>query len=172
LRRPTEATQVLTAEPPSSRDLWPWLAILCVLVVAGLVGALLAVRHNSQTSSPTTAPALTIAPALRSATTPRAAQPAPRSGVSPSTAAVTVPDVRGGRFPDARKTLRNAGLTAEVTHVSSLLPKQTVVGQTPESGATAAPGDRVLLTVSIGSKDEDQKKGHEKGHGHGRGGDQ
>jgi hypothetical protein len=155
---PSEVTQVILAERPEGRALWSWLVVLCVLALAGLAGALLAVRDNSRRNTPATATALTVAPAPRSA----ANAPVDHRGISRSTATLTVPDVRGERFPDARKTIRGLGLVAEVSRVSSSLPKQSVVTQSPASGASAVRGDHVLLTVSVGSEDE-------KGNGRHRG---
>ena len=67
-----------------------------------------------------------------------------------------------GHKQAARGTIRALGLVAEVSRVSSSLPKQTVVTQSPASGASAVHGDHVLLTVSVGSKEG-------KGHGRHRG---
>ena len=153
-------TKVLPAERPEGRALWSWLVVLCVLVLAGLAGALLAVRDNSRRNVPATAPALTVAPAPRSA----AIASEDHGGTSRSAARLTIPDVRGERFSVARKTIRARGLVAEVSRVSSSLPKQTVVTQSPAAGASAVRGDHVILTVSVGSKEEKGRGRHRGPH--------
>jgi serine/threonine-protein kinase len=82
--------------------------------------------------------------------TTTAATAAPPSG--PSAAPVTVPDVRGQKLSDARKTLRAAGLVTEERRVPNALPKKTVVAQSPKPGTTRKRGDHVLVTVSDGTK--------------------
>jgi PASTA domain len=153
-------------EPPADGDLWTWLLVLLVFVIAGLVGAWLATRQNSHGSSqgPPTAAALTVAPGPTIAGQPRLPSArdvtAARSSAA-AVASVTVPDLSGEDFSDARKTIRENGLVAEVRRVPSSLEKNTVVAQSPPPGTTAKHGDHVLVTVSLGSK-----KG-EKGEGHG-----
>jgi hypothetical protein len=147
-------------EPPRRRALWPWLVIPLVLVVAGAIGALLAVRANSRDTNTRPAPSLTVAAA------PRQVQPAR----AVPTESVNVPDVRGEKIPDARKAIREADLVADLTRVSSSSEKNTVVGQAPAPGATALPGDHVLLSISFGPQKEG--KHHGKGRGHGDGGDE
>ena len=65
---------------------------------------------------------------------------------------MTVPDVRGQKVSDARKTLREAGLVTEQRPVPNALPKKTVVAQSPRPGTSAKRGDHVLVTVSDGSR--------------------
>jgi PASTA domain len=159
----TEATQVIAAAPPGGRNPRSWLLAACVLVVAGVVGVLLAVRHNSLRSQvPATPPASTVRAEPRTVTVAPADAPAARRRASPSVAVLTVPDVQGEKFADARQRLRDAGLVAEVSRVSSELPKQTVVEQSPATGATAVRGDHVLLTVSLGAK-KDKGNDHDRG---------
>src|SRR6478752_4142403 len=38
-------------EPPPDRELWPWLVVLLVLVLAALIGAWLASRHNGDSKT-------------------------------------------------------------------------------------------------------------------------
>jgi eukaryotic-like serine/threonine-protein kinase len=150
-------------EPPRRRALWPWLVIPLVLVVAGAIGALLAVRANSREPSVQEAPLLTVAPA------PRRMQPARASSSAESAeGSVTVPAVSGEKVSDARKAIREAGLVVDVTRVSSSSPKNTVVSQAPGQGANATLGDHVLLTVSVGP--EKGRGHHGKGRGNGAGG--
>jgi cytoskeletal protein RodZ len=143
-------------EPPRRRALWSWLVISLVLVVAGAIGALLAVRANSRNTSAPTAPPLTVAAA------PRQMQPTRAE----SAESVPVPDVRGEELSNARESIRDAGLVPDQRKTPSSLPRDTVVAQSPEPGAQAERGDHVVLTVSQGSsrgpKDKDK-------HGHGQG---
>ena len=148
-------------EPPRRRALWPWLVISLVLVVAGAIGALLAVRANSHDTSARPAPFPTVAPARRQ-TQPIRAEPAAEP--------VTVPDVRGEELPDAQQEIRDAGLVPDQREARSTLPKRTVVAQSPGPGAGARRGDHVVLTVSQGSPpghaDNDEgKHGRRRGHG-------
>jgi len=161
----TEPTRVIAAAPPGGRTLRSWLLALCVVVVGGVIGALLGVWQNSLGSTGTaTPPASTVRAAPRTA----AVAPAVHHKESRAAAGLTVPDVRGEKFSDARKQLRGLGLVAEVTRVSSSLPKQTVVQQSPATGAAAVRGDHVVLTVSDGAKKDDEGNGNGNGHGHGR----
>jgi beta-lactam-binding protein with PASTA domain len=155
---------VIAVAPPRRRELRSWLLALCVVVVGGVVGALLGVWHNSLESPKTaTPPASTVRAEPKTA----AVAPALHRRESQAASGLTVPDLRGEKFADARKQLRGLGLVAEVTRVSSMLPKQTVVEQSPATGATAAHGDHVVLTVSDGAKKE-KGNGHQRGrHKHG-----
>jgi serine/threonine-protein kinase len=72
---------------------------------------------------------------------------------------VSVPDVRGQRVGDARKQLREDGLVLEIRKVPSLLPKNTVVSQSPRPDTAAKHGDHVLVTVSIGEAKGKKEKG-------------
>jgi|SRR5262245_16759087 len=170
-RDTTEATEVLVATPPAQRSLRSWLLVLGIVVLGAVVGASLAVRHNLETSTPAeaTAPTRAAAPATPSATATPRSHPSARRDTSRRPAGLTVPDVGGDILPDAQKALRRAGLVAEVRVVSSSLPKHTVIAQSPASGATAARGDQVVVTVSLGTKDE-KENGHHRGqHKHDEG---
>ena len=146
-------------EPPRRRALWPWLVIPLVLVVAGAIGAVLAVRANSRDTSTRPAPVSTVPPARRQTIRAEAAA-----------GSVTVPDVRGQELPDALEEIRDAGLVPDQQEARSSLPKKTVVAQSPGPGAEAKRGDHVVLTVSQGSPPGHEDKGegkHGRGHGHG-----
>jgi beta-lactam-binding protein with PASTA domain len=157
----TKPTQVIAAASPGGRRLRSWLLALCVVVVGGVVGAGLAVWRNNERSE---APAPRVS-TIRAAPKSAALAPAVHRNESQAAAGLTVPDVRGKKLPDARKQLRDLGLVAEVTRASSTLPKQTVVQQSPATGATAERGDHVVLTVSDGAKKDDKGNGHHRGRG-------
>ncbi len=63
-----------------------------------------------------------------------------------------VPEVVGSPEDDARGTLEEAGLNVEVNEVSSDADEGEVVGQDPEAGVTAGPGDTVTIAVSSGAE--------------------
>jgi beta-lactam-binding protein with PASTA domain len=123
-------------EPPPERDLWPWLVVLLVLVLAALVGAWLASRHNSGRPAQTAgAPIQTIAaPGGRAAGT------------------ITVPRVVGLQAPAALTALRRAGLAGTTRAVFSAKPANRVVAQSPAAAAKVARGATVTLEVSKGQK--------------------
>ena len=123
-------------EPPPERDLWPWLVVLLVLVIAALVGAWLASRHNSGRPAQTTdAPIQTIA--------------APGAGAAGK---ITVPRVVGLQAPAALRALRHAGLAGTTSAVFSAKPANRVVAQSPAAAAKVARGATVTLKVSKGQK--------------------
>jgi hypothetical protein len=148
-------------EPPRRRALWPWLVITLVLVVAGAIGAVLAVRANSRDTTVRAVKVLTVAPAPKQ---PQRTSPAP-DRVAASTPAsaegsLTVPDVRGQKLSDAEKAIHEAGLRADQRKVPSSLPKNTVIAQSPSPGTGAEEGDHVVLTASQGPK---HKHDHDRG---------
>jgi eukaryotic-like serine/threonine-protein kinase len=126
-------------EPPPSRALWPWLLVLLVLVIAGLIGAWLASRHNGHGNQ-----ALTGAAAGTVAAAPRPAKQRPKEPI--------VPSLIGLQAPAALAAVRRVGLVGETHSVFSGKPRNQVVGQRPASGTTVADGSTVKLTVSKGSK--------------------
>lgn len=62
--------------------------------------------------------------------------------------AFTVPDVRNMTLDEARATLEDAGLTAEVSYVGSDAEKGTVISTDPEPGTTVSSGATVTLSVA------------------------
>jgi eukaryotic-like serine/threonine-protein kinase len=124
-------------EPPPDRDLWPWLLVLLVLVIAALVGAWLASRHDGGRSATTTGAAVqTIAAAPRTKTP----------------AKIAVPRVVGLQAPAALAALRRAGLEGTTRGVFSAKPSNRVVNQAPAAAAKVARGATVRLEVSKGQK--------------------
>ena len=122
-------------EPPPDRELWPWLVVLLVLVLAALIGAWLASRHNGD-SKTTGAPPQTVAAA------PGARAPA----------RIAVPRVVGFQAPAALVALRRAGLTGTTRGAFSEKPANRVVAQSPAPAARVRRGGTVTLDVSKGRK--------------------
>jgi beta-lactam-binding protein with PASTA domain len=65
-------------------------------------------------------------------------------------ATVTVPDLVGSTFADARRQLRDLGLKADRKDVPSTEPYGNVVAQYPAAGSTARKGGSIRVNVSIG----------------------
>lgn len=80
------------------------------------------------------------------------ATPAPTSTASSTPAAAKtsmVPSVIGATRPDAVKSIRDAGLSADVTVVESAVAAPgTVLSQSPDAGAERKPGSTVSVTVA------------------------
>jgi eukaryotic-like serine/threonine-protein kinase len=123
-------------EPPPDRELWPWLLVLLVLVLAALIGAWLASRHNGGSPKRARAPVQTVA-----------AAPA-----SKAPAKIAVPRVIGLEAPAALAALRRAGLAGTTHGVFSQKPANRVVAQSPAPAARVARGGTVALAVSKGGK--------------------
>ncbi len=123
-------------EPPPDRSLWPWLLVLLVLVIAGLIGAWLAARDNGHKS--VGALAGTVA-TISTTTVPKQREP-------------IVPRLIGLRAPAALAAVRRAGLVGQTRSVFSAKPRNEVVGQQPAAGTTVGDGSTVKLSVSKGQK--------------------
>ncbi len=123
-------------EPPPDRELWPWLVVLLVLVIAALVGAWLASRHHGGSPKTTGAPVQTVA------AVPTTKAPA----------RIALPRVVGLEAPAALAALRRAGLAGTTRGVFSEKPANRVVAQSPAPAARVSRGGTVILNVSKGRK--------------------
>jgi beta-lactam-binding protein with PASTA domain len=123
-------------EPPPDRELWPWLVVLLVLVLAALLGAWLASRHNGGSPNTARAPVQTVAAAP----------------TTKASAKIAVPRVVGLAAPAALGALRRAGLAGTTRGVFSAKAANHVVAQSPAAGARVARGAGVALSVSKGRK--------------------
>ena len=86
----------------------------------------------------------------RSTTSTTTKEP-PRGGTTTTAAAaVTVPDLVGSTFADAKRQLADAGLRADRRDVPSTEPSGTVVAQFPAAGGTAKRGGSIRVNVSKG----------------------
>jgi beta-lactam-binding protein with PASTA domain len=72
--------------------------------------------------------------------------------VASGTAKLSVPNVIGESFADARSRLEAAGLRQARTEVTSDKPSGTVVDQAPDGGAKVAKGSIVTLSVAHGQQ--------------------
>ena len=132
-------------EPPPERELWPWLVVLLVLVLAGIAVVYFATRDDKsqpQATSPASVRPTTV-PA--SPTTTAVRTPAP-------SARVTLPRLVGLTAPVALTRLRQLGLTGNTQNVFSEKPPTVVVAQTPGSSRKLAKGETVMLNVSKGPR--------------------
>src|SRR6266536_5487502 len=107
---PTPGTPV--DAPPPERDLWPWLLVLLVLVLAGLATAWF-VTHDSKGARGQQTTVTTVTARTRPVTAGK----------------VAVPALVGMKVPKALETLRQAGFQPAVNGVFSDQPSGTVVSQ-------------------------------------------
>jgi beta-lactam-binding protein with PASTA domain len=130
-------------EPPPERELWSWLLVLIILVLAGLAAAWFATRDSGGTPSPQT---------LRTTVAAAPAKPKPKAKTKPATTqqakTVLVPQLVGQRRDEAVHTLEAQGLRADVHEVPSLQTERTVVSQHPIGGTRVDAGSGVLLNVA------------------------
>jgi serine/threonine-protein kinase len=98
----------------------------------------------SDTPAPSTP---TLGPATPTPPPPTPTPPAP----SPTARLVAVPQLRGKPLDQAQSALAQAGLTVTVRGANSNVDKNIVFDQSPDAGATIAPGGAVTLQVGTGS---------------------
>lgn len=155
------------AEPPPDRELWPWLLVLFVLVIAGLAAVWYATRGSSSAAGPVTVQTTVAArPATTAATTTASTATAPPQKV-------VVPDLVGQSGDEAARTLAAEGLRPDVREVPSAEADGIVVSQHPAGGATVEAQAGVLLNVARQvEQPQPQQNGDEnsQGDGHGKGG--
>jgi eukaryotic-like serine/threonine-protein kinase len=134
------------AEPPPDRELWPWLLVLLLLVVAGLAAAWFAMRDSGSAPAPETVQTTVTAASAK----PKAKLKKPTP--TPSTTTVVVPDLLGQSRDEAIQALEAQGLKADVNEVPSDRPKDTVVSQHPAGGTKVDENSAVLLNVAKGEE--------------------
>ena len=170
------------AGPPpeeAERDLWPWLLVLLLLVIAGILLAYFLTRgggHKTHTVPAVAGQRVSAAEAnlhqagFKTATKNTfSAKPSgvvvvqrPAAGtklakgatvtlvVSQGRKQVAVPNVLGLQQSDAVAQLTKAGLNSTVVLVPNAAPSGRVVSQKPTSGTKVNPGTTVRLNVSKG----------------------
>jgi beta-lactam-binding protein with PASTA domain len=121
-------------EPPPERELWPWLLVLVLLVLAGLAAAWYATRDRGGASSSARTRLTTVA-----------------APAKPPVARVSVPDLKGMKVDAALKTLDDADLRGSVKRVDATAPKGEVTGQDPGPAKKVDRGSTVTLEVSNGA---------------------
>jgi eukaryotic-like serine/threonine-protein kinase len=142
-QRPAAPPPGPPVEPPPERELWPWLLVLLVLVLAGIAVVYFATRDDK--SQPQATPPAAVRPTIVPArpTTTAVRTPAP-------SARVTVPRLVGLTAPVALTRLRQLRLTGNTQNVFSEKPANVVVAQTPGSSRKLAKGETVMLNISKG----------------------
>jgi PASTA domain len=127
---------------------WVVLALLGVLVAAGVIVAFFALRgdHGSATTTITATPGTTTATGTTSATT----QATTTTQTTTTTRIVSVPNVVGQTQLDAGPTMQDAGFVPNSYPVSSSQQAGTVVAQDPPGGTDLSQGRTVRLNVSAG----------------------
>jgi PASTA domain len=158
------------AEPPPDRELWPWLLVLLVLVIAGLAAAWYATRDSGTAAGP-----VTVQTTVAARSTPKPSTTAPATTAPTTTAPpqiVVVPDLVGQGRDEAVRTLEAQGMRPDVRDVPSTQADGIVVSQHPAGGATVQAEAGVLLNVANHVEPKPQPKSDEntQGNGHDKGG--
>jgi eukaryotic-like serine/threonine-protein kinase len=140
-------------EPAPDRELWPWLLLLLVLVIGGIVAAILLTRDDkTENANPsTTQPSTTVTVARATPTAPTATT-ATAPNKTPAVARVKLANLLGIPASTAVARLRKDGFEPVVTSVFSTKPRGTVAAQKPGPGTQLAKGATVTLMVSKGQQ--------------------
>lgn len=154
-----EPTEFLDEVGPAEREVWPWIAVLLVLAVAGAAAAWLVTRAGGSTAAPTTTPP---PPATPAAAVPAHTVTVEITTSQPPSTLPGVPNVVGQDEKTAKRELHDAGFEAKVEHQPTSDPAQdkVVVGEQP-AGGTQAPA-KTKVTIYVGHLDH----GHEGRHRH------
>jgi serine/threonine protein kinase len=108
------------------------------------------------TSTPPPSPTATAVPSATPTATPSPSPTPPPTQTpspvpTPTPRTIAVPQLRGKPLDQAQAALSAAGLTVTVKGVTANVDKNVVVDQSPDAGATLAPGATVTLNVGSGS---------------------
>jgi len=135
-------------DPPPERELWPWLLVLLLLVIAGIAAAWYATRDSGGASSLPPTRLTTVASASAKAK-PKKRQTTP-TVTGPTVLQVTVPNLLGRRRDDAVRSLGAQGLKAWVNEVPSEQEPGLIVAQHPRGESKVAKGSSVTINISKG----------------------
>jgi beta-lactam-binding protein with PASTA domain len=117
-------------------ELWPWLFVPLVLVIAGLVALWwFGLRDRSS---------------QHAATTPVTQPTFPATTIKTPVAKIATPKLIGLTEAEAAAKLARVGLREKATPVKSLAPAGTVTAQKPVAGTHVTKGSQVLLSVAQG----------------------
>jgi eukaryotic-like serine/threonine-protein kinase len=141
-------------EPAPERELWPWLLLLLVLVIGGIVAAIVLTRDNKHKNvAPATVvtsqPATTVTVSRVAPKTP-AKKPPTTKKPAPVVAKAKLANLVGIAGSTAVERLRKDGFQPVVRGVFSTKPRGVVAAQKPEPGTRLAKGASVTLMVSKG----------------------
>jgi hypothetical protein len=155
--QPDKPTEILENGPSPEGEVWPWVAVLFALVLAGTAAAWAVTRAGGGTAIPAT----------RALTPPAPAVPVARTHTvtvevttSPPPTLPAVPNVVGADEKTAKQTLHDAALDVEVEHQPTTDPAQNkvVIGQQPAAG-TPVPSE-TKVTIYVGRLDHGHGQGH------------
>jgi serine/threonine-protein kinase len=142
------------SEPPPDRELWPWLLVLLILVVAALAAVWYATRDTGGASGQPVTVQTTVAAGPKPKPVQQQTTTAPTTTAQPQT--VVVPDLVGQTRDDAISTLEAQGLTPDARDVPSAQADGIVVSQHPAGGTTVQAQAGVL--INVGHKVEPQPR--------------
>jgi beta-lactam-binding protein with PASTA domain len=131
------------AARPPGQDLWPWLLVLLVLVIAGLTAVWYATKEKGSAAGPvtvqTTVAAKPKAKLIKHTTT---------AATTTQVQTVVVPNLVGQSRDAAVSTIQAQGLIADVHEVPSTQADGTVVSQHPAGGSKVDSQSGVLINVA------------------------
>jgi beta-lactam-binding protein with PASTA domain len=137
-------------EPAPERELWPWLLLLLVLVIGGIVAAIVLTRDNKhKNAAPASQPATTVTVSRVGPKAP-AKKPPTTKKPAPVLAKAKLANLVGIPGSTAVERLRKDGFQPVVRGVFSTKPRGVVAAQKPDPGTRLAKGASVTLMVSKG----------------------
>jgi hypothetical protein len=143
--------------PPWYRDIWPWLLVLGLVVLA-IVGGYFGYEayQDDQDDEPEVVTVTTDAGTTTSEGTTTEGTTTESTTTESTTTAeeppkpVTAPDVLGQGYVEAGSSIEGLGLVADSYPVASTETRGTVVAQRPTGGTQLKEGDTVRSNVALG----------------------
>jgi serine/threonine-protein kinase len=143
--------------PPWYRDVWPWLLVLGLVVLA-LIGGIIGYQAYQDDSESSDEPdVVTVTETTGTGTDTTSTETGTTTAEEPPEP-VTVPGVVGENYVAAGSTLEGMGLAADSYPVASQETRGTVVAQRPDPGTTAKEGDIVRNNVALGTGARETKQ--------------